>query len=175
MLWGRAVVCAMAGCLAFGLSAGGVAEARIPILGWGAFSQKDATAERYAEAEALVAAVKDSPALGFYYVVDEPNIAMAESICDCVARYDALDPAHPCYVNLYGVPRDEKYARIFTGCATYREYLDRLYGTVPLKMVSFDVYPVLSVLEPSGWQGGESFSELPGWKRVDAISQMKTP
>ena len=33
----------------------------------------------------------------------------------------------------------------------------------------------VSALEPSGWQGGESFSELPGWKRVDAISQMKTP
>ena len=42
MRWGRAVVCAMAGCLASGL----FAEARIPILGWGAFSQKDATAVR---------------------------------------------------------------------------------------------------------------------------------
>lgn len=209
MRWGRAVVCAVVGCLAFGLSADVGTEARIPILGWGAFSQKDATAERYAEAreagfthltqmcdtpadakrllslaekagiklavgvgrsmsgtnavmrmtanaEALVAAVKDSPALGFYYIVDEPNIAMAESIRDCVARYDALDPAHPCYVNLYGVPRDEKHARIFTGCATYGEYLDRLYGAVPLKMVSFDVYPVLSVkpLEKGGRLGG---------------------
>ena len=117
-------MCAVAGCLAFGLSADVDAEARIPIVGWGAFSQKDATAERYAEAreagfthltqicdtpadakrllslaekagiklavgvgrsmggtnavmcmtayaEALVAAVKDSPALGFYYVVDD--------------------------------------------------------------------------------------------------------
>ena len=50
MRWGRAVVCAVAGCLAFGLSADVDAEARIPIVGWGAFSQKDATAERYAEA-----------------------------------------------------------------------------------------------------------------------------
>ena len=68
----------------------------------------------------------------------------------CLCHFDALDPAHPCYVNLYGVPRDEKHARIFTGCATYGEYLDRLYGAVPRKMVSFDVYPVLSVkpLEP---------------------------
>ena len=216
--WGRAVVCAVAGCLAFGISADVDAEARIPIVGWGAFSQKDATAERYAEAreagfthltqmcetpadakrllslaekagiklavgvgrsmsgtnavmrmtanaEALVAAVKDSPALGFYYIVDEPNIAMAESIRDCVARYDALDPAHPCYVNLYGVPRDEKHARIFTGCATYREYLDRLYGTVPLKMVSFDVYPVLSVkpLEKGGRLGGAPVTLKERW------------
>ena len=28
---------------------------------------------------------------------------------------------------------------------------------------------------PSGWQGGESFSNAAGWKRVEADSQMKTP
>ena len=90
---------------------------------------------------------------------------MAESIRDCVARYDALDPAHPCYVNLYGMPRDEKHARIFTGCATYGEYLDRLYGTVPLKMVSFDVYPVLFVksLEKGGRLGGAPVTLKERW------------
>jgi hypothetical protein len=28
---------------------------------------------------------------------------------------------------------------------------------------------------PSGWQGGESFSELSSWKGEEADSQMKTP
>ena len=60
MRWGRAVVCAVAGCLAFGLSAdvGTEAripivgtEARIPIVGWAGFSQGKASAERYAEAK----------------------------------------------------------------------------------------------------------------------------
>ena len=96
-----------------------------------------------AEAEALTAAAKDSPALGFYYVTDEPHVNMAESIRECVNRYAALDPAHPCYVNLYGA-MDEEHQRKFTGCATYGGYLSRLYGIVPLNMVSFDVYPVLS-------------------------------
>ena len=30
-------------------------------------------------------------------------------------------------------------------------------------------------LGPLGWQGDENLSEMPGWKRVEANSQMKTP
>ena len=48
MRWGRAVVCAVAGCLAFGLSADVGAEspvdARIPIVGWAGLSQDKASA-----------------------------------------------------------------------------------------------------------------------------------
>ena len=96
------------------------------------------------EAEALVAAAKDSPALGFYYVTDEPHVKMAESIGGCVNRYNVLDPAHPCYVNLYGAMAGEFLQR-YTGCSSYGDYLGRLYAVAPLKMVSFDVYPVMSV------------------------------
>ena len=55
MRWGRAVVCAVAGCLAFGLSADVGAErpvdVRIPIVGWAGLPQGKASAERYAEAK----------------------------------------------------------------------------------------------------------------------------
>ena len=51
MRWGRAVVCAVAGCLAFGLSADVGTEARIPIVGWAGLPQDKASAERYAEAK----------------------------------------------------------------------------------------------------------------------------
>ena len=44
MRWGRAVVCAVAGCLAFGLSADVGTEARIPIVGWAGLSQDKASA-----------------------------------------------------------------------------------------------------------------------------------
>ena len=196
MRWGRAVVCAVAGCLAFGLSADVGAEARIPIVGWAGLSQDKASAARYAEAkdagfthltqwcktpsdagrllseaekagvkliigfggrnitrmadeaEAFTAVAKGSPALEYYFIADEPHIEKAEALRDCIARYAALDPAHPCYVNLYGAAwdpenRDDRgRMRRNTGCDTYGEYLGRLYDAVPLKMVSFDVYPV---------------------------------
>ena len=51
MRWGRAVVCAVAGCLAFGLSADVGTEALIPIVGWAGLPQGKASAERYAEAK----------------------------------------------------------------------------------------------------------------------------
>lgn len=174
-----------------------LAEVSLPIVGWGAFPHRIASAERYREAkdagftyltqwcdspdnvgrllseadkagvkliigikedvrkmmdlaEAFTAAAKDSPALGYYYIADEPHIREAEAIRDCVNRYAALDPAHSCYVNLYGAVcdlwnrRDEELQRKLTGCATYAEYIHRFYDMVPLKMISFDTYPVLS-------------------------------
>ncbi|MBR4172196.1 MAG: hypothetical protein IKR48_11150 [Kiritimatiellae bacterium] len=172
-----------------------MADAKIPILGWGTFPQEMASEERYLEArdagfthltqmcktpadakrllsvaekagikliigyathgldgikrmtdeaKAFTVAAKDSPALEFYYVTDEPPIRLAETIRECVSRYETLDPVHPCYVNLIG-SLDEANQKRFTGCATYGEYVRRLYGIVPLKMISFDVYPVCAL------------------------------
>ena len=73
------------------------------------------------EAEAFTAAVKDSPALEYYYITDEPHIKLAEKIRDCVKRYEELDPKHPCYVNLFGAMCDRwnrndiKRQRKYTG------------------------------------------------------------
>ena len=174
---------------------------QMPIIGWGAFSEKSASAERYreakeagfthltqwcsspAEAKRLLAeaekagikliigmsahgvkgvnamtdnakaftdAVKDSPALDSYYIIDEPHISATNALRKCVTRYQELDPAHPAYVNLYGAMcdrlnrNDKARQRKYTGCDTYGEYIRKLYAAVPLKMVSFDVYPVLS-------------------------------
>ena len=175
------------------------AGVQLPIVGWGGYSQEEATVEKFleakdagfthltqwcetpadarraldeaekagiklivglgnhyglermsAEAEAFTAAVKDSPALEYYYITDEPHIKLAEKIRDCVKRYEELDTKHPCYVNLFGAMcdrwnrNDVKRQRKYTGCDTVEEYLRRFYDIVPLKMVSFDFYPVLS-------------------------------
>ena len=170
---------------------------QLPIIGWGAWDQQNASAARYAEAKeagfthltqwctspaeakrllgeaekagikliigmghdvkrmtavakAFTAAAKDSPALEYYYITDEPHIKHAEAIRDCVKLYEELDPAHPCYVNLFGAlcdrwtRNDAERQMKHTGCATHDEYIRRLYDIVPLKMISFDVYPVLS-------------------------------
>ena len=171
---------------------------QLPIIGWGTFSEKNASAERYREAkeagfthltqwctspaeakrlladaekagikliigmsahgvksmtdnaEAFTAAVKDSPALDSYYITDEPNVSATNALRECVMRYAVLDPAHPAYVNLFGAlcdrwtRNDQKRQRNTTGCATHDEYIRKLYAAVPLKMISFDTYPVLS-------------------------------
>ena len=173
-------------------------EQQLPIIGWGTFSEKNTSAERYSEAkeagfthltqlcsspeeakrllaeaekagikliigvvsndikgmtdnaEALTTAVKDSPALDSYYITDEPKVSVTNDLRECVMRYAELDPAHPAYVNLFGAlcdrwtRNDEARQRKFTGCATHDEYIRKLYAAVPLKMISFDMYPVLS-------------------------------
>ena len=58
------------------------------------------------EAEAFTAVAKGSPALEYYFIADEPHIEKAGDLRDCIARYEALDPAHPCYVNLLGAGWD---------------------------------------------------------------------
>ena len=183
--------------LAVTLCAAACADVRMPIIGWGSWDEKGASAERYAEArdagfthltqwctspaearrllgeaekagikliiglghdvkrmtdtaKAFTDAVKDSPALEYYYITDEPHIRQAEAIRDCVKLYEELDPAHPCYVNLFGAlcdrwtRNDAERQMKFTGCTTHDEYIRRLYDVVPLKMISFDMYPVLS-------------------------------
>ena len=103
-----------------------------------------------AAAKEFTAAAKGSPALEYYYITDEPHIKHAEAIRDCVKLYEELDPAHPCYVNLFGAlcdrwtRNDVERQMKHTGCATHDEYIRSLYDIVPLKMISFDVYPVLS-------------------------------
>ena len=214
------LVCAFAACASF-------ANARIPIIGWGSWDEKGASAERYSEAgdagfthltqwctspaeakrllgeaekagikliiglghdvkrmmdaaKDFTAATKDSPALAYYYITDEPNIKAAEAIRDCVKRYEALDPAHPCYVNLFGalcdrwtrndVARQMKY----TGCATHEEYIRRLYDVVPLKLISFDTYPVLSFkpLEDFRLHGARVFLKERWYETLEATSAL---
>ncbi len=103
-----------------------------------------------ANAEAFTAACKGSPALEYYYIVDEPHKRVFDGIRDCVARYERLDPAHACYVNLFGAlcdrweRKDAERQMAYTGFATHDEYIRALYAAVPLKLISFDTYPVLS-------------------------------
>ena len=44
-------------------------------------------------AKEFTAAAKDSPALEYYYITDEPHIRQAEAIRDCVELYEELDKA----------------------------------------------------------------------------------
>ena len=198
---GAAAVAVLCAALPSASSAGNAqlnGNAELPIIGWGAFSEKNASEERYREAreagfthltqwctspaeakrllsaaekagikliigmrtngvkgmtdkaKAFTAAVKNSPALDAYYITDEPNISATNLLRECVRRFQALDPAHPAYVNLFGAHcdrwtrNDEARQRKYTGCATHDEYIRKLYASVPLKMISFDMYPVLS-------------------------------
>jgi hypothetical protein len=88
----------------------------------------------------VVKRIKDHPALGGYYVRDEPAAGDFTTVAAQVKRIAAVDDRHPCYVNLfpnYATPDQ-------LGAATYGQYVDRFLAEVPVPLVSFDHYPVIN-------------------------------
>jgi hypothetical protein len=85
---------------------------------------------------AAVASYKGHPALGGYFVTDEPSARQFEDLALIVARLRQNDPASPAYINLLAdyVPGD-------LGVRTYRDYVDRFVETVRPPLLSYDYYP----------------------------------
>ena len=82
---------------------------------------------------------KDHPALGGYYLRDEPSAANFAELAAWAKRVQSVDPHHPCYINLfpnYATPDQ-------LGTRTYREHVERFVAEVPVQLISFDHYPVV--------------------------------
>jgi hypothetical protein len=84
-----------------------------------------------------VAAYGDHPALGGYFVVDEPNAARFTDLARIVARLRAADPRRLAYVNLL----PDFASSDALGTATYREHVEQFVATVQPPLLSFDYYP----------------------------------
>jgi len=94
------------------------------------------------KAEAAVKRFKDHPALGGYYVRDEPPAGDFAKVAAQVKGMQAVDDRHPCYVNLFpNYATTGKAGQL--GTATYQEYVDRFVREVPVPIISFDHYPVV--------------------------------
>jgi hypothetical protein len=112
-----------------------------------------ATPELEHEPEATVRRFKDHPALGGYFLKDEPKAKLFPYLGAWVRRIQAIDAQHPCYVNL--LP-DYASSVKYLGCDTYEEYVERFVAQVPTPMISFDHYPVTSNgLRPSWYHNLE--------------------
>lgn len=86
---------------------------------------------------AATAAYAQHPALGAYFVGDEPVAADFPAAAAVVARLRAADPTHLAYINLlpdYVKPQD-------LGTSSYREYVERFIDTVQPQLLSYDYYP----------------------------------
>ena len=95
------------------------------------------------QAALTVKRLKDHPALAGYYVRDEPSASDFATVAAQVKRIQAVDNRHPRYVNLfpnYATPGRASQL----GTDSYQEYVDRFVREVPVPMLSFDHYPVVS-------------------------------
>jgi hypothetical protein len=95
--------------------------------------------------ETIVKRFMNHPALGGYFLRDEPGGVAFTELGSLVKRIRAVDDNHICYVNLlpnYATPHQ-------FGSNSYQEYLDAYTREVPIQILSFDHYPIIGITKPA--------------------------
>jgi len=90
------------------------------------------------EPEIVVRRFMEHPALAGYYLSDEPGRGSFPGLADRVRTIQAIDNKHFCYINL--LPNHAPPAAL--GTKTYREHVQQFLKEVPVKILSFDHYPI---------------------------------
>jgi hypothetical protein len=89
----------------------------------------------FGDVNQFIAQFKDHPALEGYFLDDEPKVGEFASLATQVQTIQNLDPNHWCYINL-----NPTYGH--TDASSYENYVNSFLSTVPVKVLSFDHYPV---------------------------------
>ncbi len=111
--------------------------------------------ELKADPEGTVKRFMNHPGLAGYHIVDEPNAKLFPELGVWVKRIQAVDSAHPCYINLFPTYANEQQL----GTKTYQAHVDSFVATVPVPFISFDHYPVTNTgLRPDWYENLEIIS-----------------
>ncbi len=128
--------------------------------------------------EAVARRFKSHPACAGYSLRDEPSAADFAALANRARRIEKIDPSRWCYINLF--PNYATAAQL--GCPTYREYVNRYLQQVPVKILSFDHYPVVDTsLRPQWYENLEIIaksardSKKPFWAFALAVAHGSYP
>jgi hypothetical protein len=103
-----------------------------PRIGWSMTGRED-WEETIGE---IVADYGDHPALFGYYLQDEPNFQHFEGLGKMCSEFEARDPDHLAYINLFPT-----YASVQQlGTPTYRDHVERYMEIVQPRVLSYDHY-----------------------------------
>jgi Beta-galactosidase len=89
------------------------------------------------ELENTVNRFKDHPAIGGYYLKDEPNSNEFPHLGELVRRVQSIDNQHFCYVNIF-----PDVSSTYLKTENYLEYVQLFLKIVPVEILSFDQYPI---------------------------------
>lgn len=96
------------------------------------------------EPEKIARRFKNHQALAGYFLRDEPGRSSFPVLSEWAKRIQSVDDKHFCYLNLF-----PNYApKEALGTDTYREHVQLFIQEVPLQLLSFDHYPI--VTDPQG-------------------------
>jgi hypothetical protein len=100
-----------------------------------------------------------NPALAGYFLTDEPRSADFDSLALWVRAIQGADPSHFCYINLLPNYADMRQL----GVRDYRDYVHQFIEKVPVKLLTFDYYPVVGdTIRDSWYENLEVFSDEAG-------------
>jgi len=91
------------------------------------------------EPEETARRFRNHPAIGGYYLRDEPGADLFDELAVWLERIQSVDDEHPCYINLYPNYADEEQLAV----PSYEEYVRQFVTNVPVQIISFDHYPVV--------------------------------
>jgi len=96
------------------------------------------------------------PALAGYFLTDEPAPKDFDSLAQWVKAIRDIDDAHFCYINLL-----PNYADMHQlGVKDYRDYVRQFIEKVPVKLLTFDYYPIVGdTIRDSWYENLEIFSD----------------
>ncbi len=134
--------------------------------------------ELQSDPEKTVQRFRAHPALAGYYLRDEPGAADFAALGTWVKRIQAVDAAHPCYINLF--PNYANAGQL--GAPNYEEHVRRFVAEVPVPFLSFDHYPVVGKSLRSEWYGNleiisraATAAKKPFWAFVLAVAHGPYP
>lgn len=105
---------------------------------------------------ATVKRFKHDPALAGYFLTDEPAPKDFDTLAHWVREVQRADPSHFCYINLLPNYADMRQL----GVKDYREYVRQFIEKVPVKLLTFDFYPIVGdTIRDSWYENLEVFSE----------------
>lgn len=93
----------------------------------------------FAQVDSVVNRFKNHPALYGWHIFDEPGLKMIPFLKYVKEHVEALDPAHPVYINLNPLGSIRAL-----GTDYYADYIDTYARECDLKLLSYDCYPAMS-------------------------------
>ncbi|MEA5127275.1 MAG: hypothetical protein VB074_03760 [Proteiniphilum sp.] len=87
----------------------------------------------------MVKRFKDHPANAGYFLVDEPSVSQILSLKKLVNEIESIDNSRFCYINL--LPNYVSSEQL--NAPNYESYIERFINEIPLKVLSFDHYPIV--------------------------------
>ncbi|MDP2334858.1 MAG: beta-galactosidase [Bacteroidota bacterium] len=96
--------------------------------------------ELKSEPEKTAKLFMNHPAMGGYYIYDEPSMKLFPELCTWCKRIQTVDNKNLLYVNIW----PNFASPLVLGAESYEVYVHEFLKQLPVQVVSFDYYPVMS-------------------------------